>query len=52
MGSPPPDVTASLAALTSGVDWTYLERWVAEFAQVPGREGMPAALERLKAFRA
>jgi predicted nucleotidyltransferase len=31
------------------LDWTYLERWAAEFALVPGREGMPVALERLKA---
>jgi predicted nucleotidyltransferase len=33
------------------LDWAYLERWVAEFALVPGREGMPAALVRLKALR-
>lgn len=94
MDSPPPDVSALLAALTSeldgrglrfmliggqavllhgqarftadpasasleafvrlkgaALDWAYLDRWVAEFAPVPGREGMPAALARLKAFR-
>lgn len=32
----------------AALDWAYLERWVAEFAQVPGREGMPAALVRLE----
>lgn len=30
------------------LDWTYLGRWVAEFALVPGREGMPEALARLQ----
>jgi predicted nucleotidyltransferase len=30
------------------LDWTYLERWVGEFARVPGREGMPAALAKLR----
>lgn len=35
----------------ASLDWLYLERWAAEFALVPGREGMPAALERLKALR-
>ena len=32
------------------LDWSYLERWVGEFGAVPGREGMPAALARLKAL--
>jgi len=32
------------------LDWAYLERWVTEFAQVPGRVGMPAALARLKSL--
>ena len=40
-----------IARRQAGVlDWTYLGRWVAEFAKVPGREGMPAALERLKSL--
>ena len=33
------------------LDWDYLERWVAEFALVPGREGMPSALARLRSAR-
>lgn len=32
----------------SDLDWTYLERWAREFAAVPGREGMPAMVERLR----
>jgi len=32
------------------LDWVYLERWVAEFALVPGREGMIAALDHLKSL--
>lgn len=32
----------------SALDWKYLERWAREFSTVPGREGMPAALERLR----
>ena len=31
------------------LDWAYLERWVNEFALVPGREAMPDALARLRA---
>lgn len=30
------------------LDWGYLERWVTEFAGVPGSEGMPERLARLK----
>jgi hypothetical protein len=30
------------------LDWRYLERWALEFAAVPGREGMPGAVERLR----
>lgn len=30
------------------LDWGYLERWTGEFASVPGREGMPGALARLR----
>ncbi len=32
----------------SELDWTYLERWAAEFARVPGRERMPEDVLRLK----
>ena len=31
------------------LDWAYLDRWAREFAAVPGREGMGAEIERLKA---
>jgi predicted nucleotidyltransferase len=30
------------------LDWGYLERWAEEFAAIPGREGMPTALARLR----
>jgi hypothetical protein len=30
------------------LDWSYLERWAQEFASVPGREGIPAALARIR----
>jgi predicted nucleotidyltransferase len=42
------DVEGIVRRKGAALDWPYLERWVAEFAQVPGREGMPAALERLR----
>ncbi len=30
------------------LDWAYLERWVREFAAVPGREDLPQRLARLR----
>ncbi len=30
------------------LDWEYLRRWAAEFAAVPGREGMPSQVEKLR----
>jgi predicted nucleotidyltransferase len=30
------------------MDWVYVERWARTFAEVPGREEMPAAMERLR----
>lgn len=30
------------------LDWDYLERWAAEFAQVEGRENMPTQVRELK----
>lgn len=30
------------------IDWEYLARWAAEFAAVPGREGMPDQVRRLR----
>ena len=44
------DVEGVVRRRGAALDWAYLERWAAEFAQVPGREGMPAALARLKAL--
>jgi hypothetical protein len=32
----------------AGLDWTYLGRWVAEFALVPGREDLPQRLAELR----
>lgn len=30
------------------LDWTYLEKWARAFAEVPGSEGMPAAVGKLR----
>ncbi|MFQ5703311.1 MAG: hypothetical protein ACE5HT_04740 [Gemmatimonadales bacterium] len=30
------------------IDWEYLDRWASEFAQVPGREGMPDQVAELR----
>ncbi len=30
------------------LDWTYVERWVAEFARLPGREDLPRQLAELR----
>ena len=32
----------------TSLDWAYLEHWVNEFAEVPGREGLPVLLSRLR----
>ena len=32
----------------AGLDWTYVERWVAEFARLPGREDLPRQLAELR----
>jgi hypothetical protein len=31
------------------LDWDYLHRWALEFAKVEGREGLPDAIDRLRA---
>lgn len=31
------------------IDWGYVRRWADEFAGVPGREGLPEAVDRLSA---
>jgi Nucleotidyl transferase AbiEii toxin, Type IV TA system len=30
------------------IDWNYVTRWATEFAAVPGREGMPGQVRRLR----
>lgn len=35
----------------SRLDWTYLERWAAEFAAIPGRERLPSRLKALRGAR-
>jgi hypothetical protein len=32
----------------SDLDWDYLDTWAEEFAAIPGREGMPGAIRRLR----
>ena len=44
------DVAGVVRRRGATLDWAYLERWAAEFARVPGREGMLAALAQLKAL--
>lgn len=44
------DVEGIVRRQGPALDWAYLEHWAAEFARVPGREGMPAALARLRAL--
>ncbi len=31
----------------SGMDWDYVDQWVRQFAEIPGREDLPARLEVL-----
>lgn len=42
------DVAGVVRRKGAELDWGYLERWAREFAAVPGREGMPGAVERLR----
>jgi hypothetical protein len=30
------------------IDWAYVSAWVKQFAEIPGREGLPSALEQLR----
>ena len=32
----------------AALDWFYVERWIAEFARVPGREDLPHRLAALR----
>ncbi len=42
------DVATVLRRRRTEVDWAYLEKWAREFVSVPGREGMPEQIERLR----
>jgi uncharacterized nucleotidyltransferase DUF6036 len=42
------DVRGVLLRKGDSLDWAYVEKWARDFASVPGREGMPAALGELK----
>lgn len=37
-----------VARRRTNLDWSYVRRWADEFAQVPGREQMPALVDRLR----
>lgn len=42
------DAAGVVRRLGDTLDWGYLERWAAEFAAIPGREGMPASVQELR----
>jgi hypothetical protein len=42
------DVESVIRRKGRDLDWRYLERWVREFASVPGREALPEMLARLR----
>lgn len=42
------DVVGVIRRQGSAIDWDYVGGWVASFAEVPGREGMPALLEEVR----
>ncbi len=42
------DVAGIVRRRGSTIDWGYLRHWAAEFASVPGREGMPEMVESLR----
>jgi len=42
------DAVGVLQRSGAGLDWTYVERWVAEFARLPGREDLPRQLAELR----
>lgn len=42
------DAAAVVRRKGDELDWAYLERWVGEFAEVPGREDMPRRLRELR----
>ena len=42
------DVVTVIRRRGTEVDWAYLAKWAKEFASVPGREGMPEQVKRLR----
>ena len=42
------DVVSVVRRKGEGLDWEYIMRWALEFAEIPGREEMPAQVERLR----
>jgi len=42
------DAASVVTRKGEGLDWAYIDRWVQEFAAIPGREDMP---ERVKGLR-
>ena len=42
------DVRGVLLRKGDSLDWAYMEKWARDFANVPGREAMPAMLAGLK----
>ena len=42
------DVRGVVRRKGSGLDWSYVERWAAEFATIPGREELPQLVVELR----
>jgi hypothetical protein len=43
------DAVSVIRRQGDAIDWAYVTRWLAAFAEVPGREGLPDVLRRLRA---
>jgi len=42
------DAVSIVRRKREGLDWEFIMRWALEFAQIPGREEMPAQVDRLR----
>ncbi|MBW2698865.1 MAG: nucleotidyl transferase AbiEii/AbiGii toxin family protein [Deltaproteobacteria bacterium] len=42
------DAVSIVRRKREGLDWEFIMRWAVEFAQIPGREEMPAQVDRLR----
>lgn len=42
------DVRGVLRRKGANLDWSYVEKWAREFAEVPGREDLPGIVVRLR----